>query len=494
MVSLETTQRKLLESEHKRADEKQRNLQLLLAQIIDGDPVPTMVINAEHKVTHWNKACAAVTGVAASEVVGSNRQWAPFYPQERPIMADLIVNGAFDEKLENLYKGKFRKSELIAGAIEAEDFYPHFGEHGRWLFFTAAPLRNAAGEIIGAIETLQDVTGRHRAEEELRQYQAQLEGLVEQRTAQLAVANQSLEQDIKQREAAEAELRRRNAELTEVNRKLSQAQEQLLQSEKLASIGQLAAGVAHEINNPIGYVFSNLGTLEKYLSDLFRMITAYRQLEEGGLADAAQAAELKSLRQKLDLDFLMEDIPVLLAESQEGIGRVKKIVQDLKDFSRVDTVQQWQLADLHQGIDSTINIVANEVKYKAEVVKEYGQLPEVECLPSQLNQVFMNLLVNAAQAMGSERGRITIRSGVAGDQVWLEFADTGSGIPADIQQKIFDPFFTTKPVGKGTGLGLSLAYGIIQNHHGRLEVDSTVGEGTIFRITLPIKHVDGAQA
>jgi hemerythrin-like metal-binding protein len=494
MVSLEVAQRKLLESEHKRADEKQRHLQQLLAQIIDGDPVPTMVINAEHKVTHWNKACAAVTGVAAAEVVGSNRQWAPFYPQERPIMADLIVSGSFDEGLENFYKGKFRRSELIEGAIEAEDFYPHFGERGRWLFFTAAPLRNAAGEVIGAIETLQDVTERHRAEDELRQYQAQLEGLVEQRTAQLAVANQNLEQDIRQREAAEAELRRRNAELTEVNRKLSQAQEQLLQSEKLASIGQLAAGVAHEINNPIGYVFSNLGTLEKYLGDLFRMIAAYRQLEEAGLADAAQAAELKNLRQKLDLDFLMEDIPVLMAESQEGIGRVKKIVQDLKDFSRVDTVQQWQLADLHQGLDSTINIVANEIKYKADVVKEYGQLPEVECLPSQLNQVFMNLLVNAAQAMGDERGRITIRSGVAGDQVWLEFADNGSGIPADIQAKIFDPFFTTKPVGKGTGLGLSLAYGIIQNHLGRLEVRSKVGEGSTFRITLPIRHVVGGEA
>lgn len=163
-------------------------------------------------------------------------------------------------------------------------------------------------------------------------------------------------------------------------------------------------------------------------------------------------------------------------------------MQDLKDFSRVDSSQEWQTADLHDGIDSTLNIVLvnNEIKYKVDVVKEYGALPPVECLPSQLNQVFMNLLVNAAYAMDQERGRITIRTGTAGDWAWLEFADNGGGIPPEIQQKIFDPFFTTKPVGKGTGLGLSLTYGIIQKHHGRIMVQSQVGKGTVFRIELPI--------
>jgi hemerythrin-like metal-binding protein len=487
MANLERTQQQLLESERKSASlSAQRVVQQLLSQIVDGDPVPTLVINAEHKVTHWNKACAAVTGVPASEMLRTNRQWAPFYASERPILADLIVSGALQEGLENHYKGKYRPSSLIEGAFEAEDFYPHFGSSGRWLYFTAAPLKDATGRIVGAIETLQDVTERHKAEDALRNYQAQLEDLVEKRTSQLQEANRRLAQDNAERERAEQELRRRYVELTELNIQLSDTREQLVQSEKLASIGQLAAGVAHEINNPIGYVYSNIGSLEKYIDDLFSLMKAYQAAES--VIPQPQAGELAGLRKKVDFDFLQEDIPVLMGESKEGISRVKKIVQDLKDFSRVDSSQEWQWANLHQGLDSTINIAANEIKYKADVVKEYGNLPEVECMPSQLNQVFMNLLVNAAHAMGTERGRITVRTGVSGDKVWVEIADSGCGIPEEIRQKIFDPFFTTKPVGKGTGLGLSLSYGIIQNHNGRIELDSVVGQGSTFRITLPIQH------
>lgn len=487
MANLERTQQQLVESERKSASlNAQRVVQQLLSQIVDGDPVPTLVINAEHKVTHWNKACAAVTGVPASEMLRTNRQWAPFYASERPILADLIVSGALQEGLESHYKGKYRPSSLIEGAFEAEDFYPHFGSSGRWLYFTAAPLKDATGRIVGAIETLQDVTERHKAEDALRNYQAQLEDLVEKRTSQLQEANRRLAQDNAERERAEQELRRRYVELTELNIQLSDTREQLVQSEKLASIGQLAAGVAHEINNPIGYVYSNIGSLEKYLGDLFSLLKAYQAAES--VIPQPQAGELASLRKKVDFEFLQEDIPVLMGESKEGISRVKKIVQDLKDFSRVDSSQEWQWANLHQGLDSTINIAANEIKYKADVVREYGNLPEVECIPSQLNQVFMNLLVNAAHAMGPERGRITVRTGVSGDKVWVEVADSGCGIPEEIRQKIFDPFFTTKPVGKGTGLGLSLSYGIIQNHNGKIELDSVVGQGSTFRITLPIQH------
>jgi signal transduction histidine kinase len=257
----------------------------------------------------------------------------------------------------------------------------------------------------------------------------------------------------------------------------------------MASVGQLAAGVAHEINNPIGYVHSNLGSLEKYLAELFQALGAY-EAAEPAMAQGPALAELQRMKQGLDLEFLKEDIPVLMSESKEGISRVRKIVQDLKDFSRVDSQQQWEWTNLHRGIDSTLNIVSNEIKYCADVVKEYGEIPDIECLASQLNQVFMNLLVNAAHAMGGQRGTITIRSGVAGNKVWLEFADTGSGIPENIRQKIFDPFFTTKPIGKGTGLGLSLSYGIIQKHNGQIEVRSEVGKGTIFRITLPVRHAE----
>jgi signal transduction histidine kinase len=165
-------------------------------------------------------------------------------------------------------------------------------------------------------------------------------------------------------------------------------------------------------------------------------------------------------------------------------------VQDLKDFSRVDVHQQWQWADLHQGIDSTLNIVNNEVKYKADIVKEYGTIPEVECLPSQINQVIMNIVVNGAQAIEGRRGRITIRTGESGGNVWIEIADNGCGIPQAIQSRIFDPFFTTKPIGTGTGLGLSLSYGIIQKHRGRIDMQSEEGVGTTFRIELPIRQPD----
>ncbi|MBS4099529.1 MAG: GAF domain-containing protein [Sulfuricella sp.] len=281
-------------------------------------------------------------------------------------------------------------------------------------------------------------------------------------------------------------LQKEKADQQALIEKLHDAQNQLLQSEKMASIGQLAAGVAHEINNPIGYVNSNLGTLEKYLADMFTMLAAYEQAEPLLAADPGKAAGIKALRDKLDIDFLKEDVVALMKESEEGISRVKKIVQDLKDFSHVDE-SEWQWVDLHKGLESTLNVVWNEIKYKAEVVKEYGELPEVECLPSQLNQVFMNLLVNAAHAI-EERGTITLRSGTRNGEAWVEVADTGKGIPPEILTRIFDPFFTTKPVGKGTGLGLSLSYSIVQKHHGRIEVESEVGVGTTFRICLPVKQ------
>jgi signal transduction histidine kinase len=479
-------------TERKRSLAVQRYMQQALGQIIDGNPVPTFVINARHEVTHWNKACAEITGVAAAELVGTNQQWRAFYPAERPVMADLVANGAIEAGFDNLYHGLFKRSTVAVGAYEAEAFFPNFGTGGRWLFFTAAPLRDGEGRIVGAIETLQDVTERRLAEDALRKTQAGLEDLVERRTQQLAESNKELAEDIAQREAAEQELRKRYTELTELNVQLSDTKQQLVQSEKLASIGQLAAGVAHEINNPIGYVHSNIGALEKYLDDVFEMLSVYEAAEDA-IGDPATLDRVKALRKSLDIEFLREDIPQLMKESREGITRVKKIVQDLKDFSHVDSTAEYQWANLHQGIDSTLNIVANEIKYKAEVVKEYGELPEVECLPTQINQVVMNLCVNAAHAMNDgPRGKITIRSGCAGENVWIEIADTGSGIPPDILKKIFDPFFTTKPIGKGTGLGLSLSHGIIRQHNGTLDVESEVGKGTTFRITLPIKHVESA--
>ena len=287
------------------------------------------------------------------------------------------------------------------------------------------------------------------------------------------------------------------ADTSDLSRRLSAAEQQLVQSERLASIGQLAAGVAHEINNPVGYVFSNIGTLERYLGDLFRMLAAY-EAAEPLLAGTPAAAELAAVREEIELDYLKDDIPTLMAETAEGVKRVRKIVQDLKDFSRVDQRQDWEWVDLHQGIDSTLNIVNNEIKYKAEVQREYGRLPEVQCLASELNQVFMNLLVNAAHAIDKPRGLITVRTGTEGEgdeaRAWVEVEDDGCGIAPEAQKRIFDPFFTTKPVGKGTGLGLSLAYGIVRKHAGTIDVRSAPGEGSCFRVTLPLRHEPAPEA
>jgi hemerythrin-like metal-binding protein len=303
----------------------------------------------------------------------------------------------------------------------------------------------------------------------------------------LRVLNEQLEQRVKQRtaavEQANQQLVANNVELKKLNEQLEAAQSQLLQSEKMASIGQLAAGVAHEINNPVGFVNSNLGTLGKYISSLFKVIDAYGAVEAKGVT----SPEVTQIKKAVDLPYLLEDIPSLLKESQDGLARVTRIVQDLKDFSHVEEVN-WQYANLEHGMDSTLNVVANEIKYKAEVIKEYAQLPDIECIPSQLNQVFMNLLMNAAQAIET-KGSITIRTGDSGGEVWVEVQDTGKGIAAENLSRIFDPFFTTKPVGKGTGLGLSLSYSIVQKHHGRIEVNSIVGKGTTFRVWLPKQQI-----
>jgi len=282
--------------------------------------------------------------------------------------------------------------------------------------------------------------------------------------------------NITERRLAEAKIQSQMLELTALNKKLNEAQGQLLQSEKMAAIGQLAAGVAHEINNPIGFVTSNFSSLKTYADQLLALVDAY---EHGAAERIAQAREIA------DLDFLRKDLPELLSESQEGLSRVAKIVQDLKNFSRVDDTGR-QLADLNAAMESTLNVVWSELKYKAEVIRELGDIPKVDCIPAQINQVFTNLLVNAAQAI-PVHGKIFVRSRLEGDAVCFEIEDTGQGMSEDVQRRIFEPFFTTKPVGKGTGLGLSISYDIVvKKHGGRLEVSSQQGQGTCFLIALPL--------
>jgi two-component system, NtrC family, sensor kinase len=290
-------------------------------------------------------------------------------------------------------------------------------------------------------------------------------------------------QDRTEVRTAQEELRTRFEELQSTNRQLEQAQNQLLQSDKMASIGQLAAGVAHEINNPVGFVSSNLHSLRLHVQSLLALVEAH-DLARASPGDPALEASLAQTRQDAELEYLKEDLPQLLDESADGLARVKKIVQDLKDFSRVDQ-SDWQEADLIAGLESTLNVVRNEIKYKAEVQRRLTPIPAVLCLAGQLNQVFLNLIVNASHAI-AEQGVITLSSGSEGDWVWIQVDDNGCGMSEEVQRRVFEPFYTTKDVGKGTGLGLSLSFSIVQKHGGAIQVRSQLGQGSAFRIWVPI--------
>jgi len=345
-----------------------------------------------------------------------------------------------------------------------------------------APLAVYNGALVDLFSLL---TARNRtlteANAQIREAQgalqaanSQLEQRVAERTQELAQANAALQTE--------------QQALLESIARLKQTQAQLLQSEKMAAVGQLAAGVAHEINNPIGFVNSNLGTLATYVEHMLTLLAAYDQIRQG--MPAALRSRIEALPAHEELAFIREDAPLLLQESKEGLARVKRIVNDLRDFSHVDTAR-WEPADLNSALESALNVVGNALKYKADVVKALAPLPPVECIVAQLGQVFVNLLVNAAQSIEGH-GTVTLRSGVADQAVWIDISDTGVGMPEETQKRIFEPFYTTKPVGQGTGLGLSISWDIVARHHGTLEVHSQPGQGSRFRMTLPLTQPPAA--
>jgi PAS domain S-box-containing protein len=303
--------------------------------------------------------------------------------------------------------------------------------------------------------------------------------------------------DITDRKIAECfhERKRREA----ADQELKAMQSQLFQSEKLASIGQLAAGVAHEMNTPVGFVACNFETLESYMKKILTLLDLHDQLaQKVESADKIQRletlAKIKELKQQMKFDFILKDLKGLFDDSREGLERVTSIIQNLRDFSRVDQTRDLAMYNINEGLTATLIVARNEIKYRAEVSTEFGDIPEVFCNPGQINQVFLNLLVNAAQAIESQerpaRGHIAIRTYRADTEVVCEIEDDGPGIPPENLRKVFDPFFTTKPSGKGTGLGLSVSYDIIVNkHRGQILVESAIGHGTLFTIRLPISGV-----
>ena len=413
----------------------------LLHPLVDNIPFRIYAKDRDSRFLFGNNRMARLAGVETPpQLIGKTDY--DFFP------AELAAKYFADEKqVMDSGQSLFDYEELV----EDQDT----GELG-WTVTTKVLLRGADGAVNGIVGIGYDITQRKQMEERLRE-----------RTQELEEANARLEAEKEQQQV--------------LIRKLSDMQGQLLQSEKMASIGLLAAGVAHEINNPLAFISSNFGALERDAKDILKLISAFEGVE--GLLPGDARAPVAFMKEDIGLDDIRQDLDALFAESREGLQRVKHIVQNLKDFSRPGGTEK-EMADLEQGLDSTLNVAWNEIKYKADVVKEYAGVPELYCLPSQINQVFLNLLINAAHAIEG-KGTIIVRTGHDEKVVWVEIEDNGCGIAPAHLDHIFEPFFTTKPVGKGTGLGLSIVYGIVQGHQGTIGVKSEVGKGTVFRVALP---------
>ncbi len=364
---------------------------------------------------------------------------------------------------------------------------------GSYLTGQLSRLRQAAHTLSSGEKNVQlDIKGSDELAEVAQAFNTMVSSLKQADSArdayerELQTLNAQLEERVERRTA---KLRENLIQLQRTNAELKQAQTQLIQSEKMASLGTLAAGVAHEVNNPLGFIMSNLKTLQEYSESYHQLTESLTELE--GLSNEERLVLLKKVEQQLaeqDFEFIQQDSPELLKDTLEGAERVKDIVGGLKEFSHVDLENRYEDADLNDAVVQTLKVVNNEVKYKCKVVTQLAELPLIPCQIGQVKQVLLNLVINASHAI-SEQGTILIKTEQKPHSVELSVTDNGSGIAPEDQKKIFDPFFTTKEIGVGTGLGLSIAYGIMQEHGGNIRVKSQLGKGTRFTLTLPkVQH------
>jgi histidine kinase len=389
--------------------------------ILEGSPIATFVVDRFHRVIHWNKACELLTGEKAEELIGTNDQWRAFYPEPRPILADGILEESYP-LLQQFYGDKeLKESPIIPGAYQAEDFFPSLGEGGRQIFFLAAPIRDPEGKIQAAITTLQDVTEQRQSERVIRINIQEIERAYEE---------------------------------------LKSTQEQLIQSARLASLGKLAATVAHEINNPIAGVLNYIKLLIKIFS-------------KGAVSPER-----------------LEDIQGFLAIMEKETARCGEIVKNLLSFSRPSVVRK-EPAPINEIIEQALGILIHKIEISGvTLVRDLSpDLPPVTCDFKQIQQALMNIVINGVEAM-TRGGTLTITSRFLPKEkmIEVEIKDTGIGIPKEHLDNLFEPFFSTKAEGKGVGLGLSVAYGIIHKHHGLIKVESAPGRGTAFRVHLPVQE------
>jgi PAS domain S-box-containing protein len=383
-------------------------------------------------------------------------------------------------------------------------------------------VMNDDGGVVAIVTSCENISERKQLEEKIKRQNEHLDELVQARTSELDETldklkqsqellqrhNESLEQlaqgsitelyetigelkynqeQLKQHNEHLDELvQARTSELYKTLDELKQSQEQLIQSAKMASLGILTAGVAHEINNPLSFVYGNIGNLEKFMGRLFSLLEIYEKIE----LSSDVKSEIENFKKEINYDHIINRMESLIGKTKEGANRIKKIVLDLKNFARLDISDITDM-DVNESIDVTLDLLYHEYKNRIVISKEYGKIPKLQCYAAKINQVLMNLMLNACQAIDGE-GEVKIRTSTDNETVDISITDNGKGIPPEIQARIFDPFFTTKPVGVGTGLGLSISYKIIKEHGGEILVKSAPGEGSEFTVKIPIAMTKGA--
>ncbi len=432
--------------ERKKVEEALRQERNKAKKYLDVAGVMLIVLDNEYMLNLINDKGCEILGYNQNELLEKN--WCDnFVPQTH--------REEVKEVLKGLLSGEKEKYEYHENPVTTKD------GRQRLIAWHNVPLYEEAGQIKAILSSGEDITERKQAEENLRKAYKELE-------------------------IAHSEMKG--------------MQSQLVQSEKLASIGQLAAGVAHEMNTPVGFVASNFETLQKHIHKFKTMLSMYSDMASGVSSTDMQKLnehleKINKAAKDMKMDFVLEDIDNLLQESKEGLTRITEIIQNLRDFSRIDQAEACDEYDINEGVKATLVVARNAIKYDADVTTEFSDVPHVRCNSGQINQVFLNILVNAAQAIKSlqkeEKGNIIIKTFSTDEHVVCTISDDGPGIPEEIINKIFDPFFTTKAAGKGTGLGLNVSYDIIVNKHkGMLLVNSTLGKGTTFTIKLPIINVE----
>ena len=427
-----------------------------------------------------------------------------FYDKNRNVLAIQSSFGHDDEAIVDCQvdndwisaKGFFKKGKVILELVQP-DSVP-FGKTGLFKVILS-PYYDEDGNLHGMLTggvSIEKKAYYDEISEELipsfmvftQQMSAMLQNFeakkyldlkVQERTAQVMKQKQEIE-EINQ------ELNRQKDQLQNTLENLKQAQSQLVQSEKMASLGQLVAGIAHEINNPVNFISAGVDSLSTNLDEIRQVLDIYHKITSDNVEEKLE--EIEDLKAKVEYKEAIREINKLIETIKNGTNRTTEIVRGLRTFSRLDE-DILKMADMHEGLDSTLILLHNKYKNRIEIVKNYGNLPLIECYPGQLNQVFMNILSNAVDAI-DDKGTITLKTSISKGIIQISIKDTGPGIPENIREKIFDPFYTTKGVGKGTGLGLSISQSIIEKHKGNISVKSETGKGTEFIISIPVKQTE----